>query len=375
MKGCDMLCESDYISFQIARAMLEKRLSATSGEIAMWAWFGKRNGGFDPFTSCKPAPYGNATEPPRLYPPAPAQVSARDCSSLWLAGAYFRKTDIEGFDPAEVGRFISWGDLLTRWQTHGLSEAEVLMKVRGLIDYDEIDDAVAPIFGLTELEGSNLAPKEWALFKREQIEAIEKRDFLQTAVAQNDDESIGDEGKPQTAGAGGTAKSLPAGVPTAEIIEKFKPTDSPATEASQQSAQQPVAPTAVSGDNHQKAGAVGTASNTTVVQAEQQASESGTSKQDAPDDVLVAAKVQAAPVKRTNENQAFLLSCIDKGISANIASIWLHIRERAGEDKFLFKSASKSAATTVDDKKVEKKNLARALTNLLRAKKNEQETS
>lgn len=69
--------------------------------------------------------------------------------------------------------------------------------------------------------------------------------------------------------------------------------------------------------------------------------------------------------KRINENRAFLMSCIDQGIHADIESIWLHIRNSAAKENFLFKSASQSTATTVDGKQVQKKNLGRALGNLL----------
>jgi hypothetical protein len=79
--------------------------------------------------------------------------------------------------------------------------------------------------------------------------------------------------------------------------------------------------------------------------------------------------------KRINGIRAFLMSCIDKGIPPNIESIWLHIRDNASNENFLFKSASQSTATTVDDKQVKKKNLGRALGNLLKTPNNRQETS
>lgn len=67
---------------------------------------------------------------------------------------------------------------------------------------------------------------------------------------------------------------------------------------------------------------------------------------------------------RMNENRAFLRACIKDGIAPDIESIWLHIRAKAGTDAFLFKSASKGSATTVDGKTVQKKNLARVLRDL-----------
>lgn len=73
--------------------------------------------------------------------------------------------------------------------------------------------------------------------------------------------------------------------------------------------------------------------------------------------------------KRISQNYAFLLDCERKGIPMNIESIWLHIRENAGKHNFLFKTASKSSATTVDGKRVTKKNLDRVLRNKRNATK------
>jgi hypothetical protein len=78
---------------------------------------------------------------------------------------------------------------------------------------------------------------------------------------------------------------------------------------------------------------------------------------------------------RANENRAFLTACIASGIAPKIDSIWLHIRENVGKGNFMFKTASKSSATTVDGKQVQKKNLARALRNLPVVSRNGQETS
>jgi len=72
---------------------------------------------------------------------------------------------------------------------------------------------------------------------------------------------------------------------------------------------------------------------------------------------------------RINQIRAFLLDCFKSGADKTIESIWLHIRNNAGKEKFLFKSASNSTATTLDDKKVEKKNLARNLRDLLQIMK------
>ncbi len=64
---------------------------------------------------------------------------------------------------------------------------------------------------------------------------------------------------------------------------------------------------------------------------------------------------------RINENRAFLLDCLEQGVSHNIASIWQHIIAHAGEPNFLFKTASKLTATLIDGKQVERKNLSRQL--------------
>lgn len=168
-----MMDDSKYIPFHLASQALASRLGATPEEVSLWAWFGKHHGGLNPFRSSRPAPYGDAQMPLPLNPPTHDQVSAGEGSSLWLAGAYFRKADIEGFDPAAAGRFISWPDLVARWEARGLSAAEVLMKVRSLVASDQIDEPVAPIFGASD----GLAPQDWAMFRREQIEAIEDHEF------------------------------------------------------------------------------------------------------------------------------------------------------------------------------------------------------
>lgn len=77
----------------------------------------------------------------------------------------------------------------------------------------------------------------------------------------------------------------------------------------------------------------------------------------------------AADNQRMNENRAFLMKCFDDGVGKNIDSVWLHIKKSAGTDGFLFKTASKDSATTIDGKHVKKKNLWRCLRNLSKPKK------
>jgi len=73
---------------------------------------------------------------------------------------------------------------------------------------------------------------------------------------------------------------------------------------------------------------------------------------------------------RANKNRAFLQDCIDKGVSPMIESIWQHIIANAGKPNFLFKTASKVTATTINEEQVRKKNLARQLKRLLNTSKN-----
>ncbi len=70
------------------------------------------------------------------------------------------------------------------------------------------------------------------------------------------------------------------------------------------------------------------------------------------------------------KNRAFLQECIDKGISPDIESIWKHIIENAGKPNFLFKTASKITAITINEHQVRKKNLARRLKRFLNKPKN-----
>lgn len=72
---------------------------------------------------------------------------------------------------------------------------------------------------------------------------------------------------------------------------------------------------------------------------------------------------------RINFNRAFLLNCFEQGIGKNIESVWQHIRANAGKQDFLFRAASIDSASTIDEKKVHKKNLARTLSSLLKTTK------
>ena len=88
-------------------------------------------------------------------------------------------------------------------------------------------------------------------------------------------------------------------------------------------------------------------------------------------DIVVHSENQDAnlyPNKKQTQitkNRAFLQECIDKGISPNIESIWKHIIENAGKPNFLFKTASKITAITINEHQVRKKNLARRLKRFL----------
>ena len=73
---------------------------------------------------------------------------------------------------------------------------------------------------------------------------------------------------------------------------------------------------------------------------------------------------------RVTKNRAFLQDCIDKGVAPKIESIWKHIIANAGKPNFLFKTASKVTATTINEEQVQKKNLARQLKRLLNISKN-----
>jgi hypothetical protein len=81
--------------------------------------------------------------------------------------------------------------------------------------------------------------------------------------------------------------------------------------------------------------------------------------------------VQKTGALRINENRAFLLECEREGIRMHIEAIWLHIRRNSGKDNFLFKTVSKETATTVEGNSLTKKNLARVLADLLKARKSE----
>lgn len=69
---------------------------------------------------------------------------------------------------------------------------------------------------------------------------------------------------------------------------------------------------------------------------------------------------------RTTPFRAFLQTCFRSGVDKNIESVWLYIRNNAGKDKFLFKTASNTTATTIDDKVVKKDALARTLAGLIK---------
>lgn len=77
--------------------------------------------------------------------------------------------------------------------------------------------------------------------------------------------------------------------------------------------------------------------------------------------------------KPATQNRAFLHDCIVEGISPNIDAIWQHIIENAGKPNFLFKTANKETAITINNHHVQKKNLARRLKYLLKKSKNKLE--
>lgn len=218
--------ESDYVSFQRACVMLAEKLMATKEEVALWAWLGKRCGGIDAYSSPRPSICSKATgcddfKPEHCGSFAPSPQFAHIPGDLeesatpwgWVADAYFLRREVESFNPSKVGRYISWGELIARWGAYGLTESDVLSKVRGRIHDDELTD-MAPLFGGTEVGGKTGAPVSWAMFPLADIEAIEVRDFHGTA-----DTTV-------KVGAGTTSASiLPTGIPTGAIIERFKLTD------------------------------------------------------------------------------------------------------------------------------------------------------
>jgi len=85
---------------------------------------------------------------------------------------------------------------------------------------------------------------------------------------------------------------------------------------------------------------------------------------------------QAVPQKnkgrRVNQMRAFLNDCFNKGVEKNIESVWLHIQKHAGEAGFLFKTASKSTATTIYEEDEKKCNLGRRLNTLIKLMQKEQ---
>lgn len=201
--------ESDYVSFQRACVMLAEKLTATREEVALWAWLGKRCGGIAAYSSPRPSTCSNADGCDRFKPEhcgsfAPSPQYAHIPDDLeehtapweWLTDAYFLRREVESFNPSQVGRYISWGELLARWEAYGLTENDVLSKVRGRIHDDELTD-MAPIFGGTRIGSETGAPSSWAMFPRADVEAIEARDFPGTA------------GRAAKVGADGTAEETP----------------------------------------------------------------------------------------------------------------------------------------------------------------------
>lgn len=89
------------------------------------------------------------------------------------------------------------------------------------------------------------------------------------------------------------------------------------------------------------------------------------------DKTLVAGcleKTESTKHKRINQTRAFLQDCFSTGIEKNIESVWLHIRRNTGKDGFLFVTASKETATTIDGKCIRKKNMGRCLNQLIKEK-------
>ena len=69
---------------------------------------------------------------------------------------------------------------------------------------------------------------------------------------------------------------------------------------------------------------------------------------------------------RTTPFRAFLQTCFQSGVGKNIESVWLHMRNNAGKNNFLFKTVARTTATTIDDMVVKKDALARTLAGLIK---------
>lgn len=226
-----MMEEGDYISFQKASAMLTDRLTApraTREEVALWAWFGKRHGGIDAYVS--PKRY-NGSAPPVLPSPTPDQVCDGDRPWTWLFSAYFLKQEIESFDPTKgMGRFISWGDLLIRWQAYGLDEDEVRAKVRERSSGEDVV-ALAPIFGAAGTEtreekeadpGGIYAPDAWAMFPLAAVEAIEAQELPHIRNSLPNADEGGTPGSVSDAGTRETATNNVHRIKRSALIAKYQ---------------------------------------------------------------------------------------------------------------------------------------------------------
>lgn len=156
--------ECQYIPYPLAKRRLAERLGATAREIAGWIFMGPKDGGLNAFTN------GNEfDDPPRFhfslrYIDDPSYDYVRELSGTW-----FRASDIETFEPG--CRFITSEYLIRRWSSDPEENAEDFIQAR-------IDESMLlPIHpgGVgTPWDGDeDAAPREFALFFLEHVEAVE----------------------------------------------------------------------------------------------------------------------------------------------------------------------------------------------------------
>lgn len=162
---------TDFIAYPKAMNILSQKWQATPDELAMWIFLGPERDGI--------AAYLNAN---KLNPPPRFHFAYNLGESDYLAplmSCWFRREDIDGFEPAE--RYITGTGLIERWSKHPgiLPKPFIIAK----ITESRLED-FHPTFGGTKGtfdEQENFPPLEARLFPMNQIERIEVEDGIDSA--------------------------------------------------------------------------------------------------------------------------------------------------------------------------------------------------
>lgn len=176
---------TDYIAYPKAMKLLREKWQATPEELAVWIFMGPDEGGITAYENA------NELNPPPRFIFSYSLLEDEDYMSPLMA-CWFRKDDIDRFEPAE--RYISGTALIERWSNQPglLPEAFIRAKIA-----ESRLQSIHPIFGFTRgTHGADTSfpPLSAGLFAMSCIERIEVEDGLNSApvLSKSDTGSVQD---------------------------------------------------------------------------------------------------------------------------------------------------------------------------------------